>query len=190
MVSFENDLDSLRLALHHPGYFPHLCHQAPHALLSAGFWQSRKGPIEWSLYGGDFPQLMSKAPPPDIIFHDPFSYKTDAALWSYECFRRIGNCCRGRAVRLFTYSASTLVRACMLAAGFFVAKGRATGPKGETTIALTREAVPSESEDMELLSGRWLERWERSDAKYPADMSEAQRRQFAALVRGHTQFGC
>ena len=40
LVSFENDLDSLKLALDHPGWFKHLRHAAPRALLRDNRWSS------------------------------------------------------------------------------------------------------------------------------------------------------
>jgi queuine tRNA-ribosyltransferase len=66
-------------------------------------------------------------------------------------------------VDLFTYSSSTMVRASLLYAGFFVAKGPGVGPKADTTIALTPSAV-GERGDLELLGRAWLDRWEKSDA--------------------------
>ncbi len=48
IVSFENDLDSLRLAFAHRHYFPYLRHAAPAALLGSGRWSSscrRRAPL-------------------------------------------------------------------------------------------------------------------------------------------------
>lgn len=52
-------------------------------------------------------------------------------------FRRLHAVCSDRDVELFTYTASTGSRVAMLSAGFYVAKGRATDVKAESTIALT-----------------------------------------------------
>ena len=82
------------------------------------------------------------APPPDIIFFDPFSFKTDSAMWTSNAFRELAKACAGKPAELFTYTYSTRVRAAMLAAGFYVAKGRGTGPKAETTIGLTPPRPP------------------------------------------------
>jgi queuine tRNA-ribosyltransferase len=54
----------------------------------------------------------------------------------------------------------------MLAAGFYVAKGRGTGPKAETTIGLSRQAA-TQPHDHELLGAEWLAKWRRSDAQAP-----------------------
>ena len=166
LVSFENDLDSLKLALDHPAWFRHLRHAAPRDLLKDHFWQSRTAPIEWRLLAGDFAQRKFEAPPPDIIFFDPFSFKTDSALWTTEAFRELLQVCAGNRTELFTYSYSTSVRAAMLAAGFYVAKGGATGPKGETTIGLSPAAAAS-NHAREMLGKEWLAKWQRSDAQVP-----------------------
>jgi hypothetical protein len=49
-------------------------------------------------------------------------------------FQRLFRACAGHSADFFTYSSSTAVRAALLAAGFYVAKGRATGPRPETTM--------------------------------------------------------
>jgi queuine tRNA-ribosyltransferase len=166
LVSFENDLDALKLALDHPGWFKHLRHAAPRALLSANCWRSSVAPIEWLLFSGDFAVRKFEAPPPDIIFFDPFSFKTDGALWTLDAFRELARACADKPTELFTYTFSTSIRAAMLAAGFYVAKGRATGPKGETTIGLSAQAAAA-THGRELLGQEWLAKWGRSDAQAP-----------------------
>ena len=93
LVSFENDLDSLKLALDHPGWFKHLRHAAPRALLRDNRWNSPASPIDWLLLNGDFAPRKFEAPPPDIIFFDPFSFKTDSALWTLQAFRELAQAC-------------------------------------------------------------------------------------------------
>jgi queuine tRNA-ribosyltransferase len=166
VISFENDLDSLKLALDHPAWFKHLRHAAPHALLEEQHWQSRLAPIEWRLLAGDFALRKFEAPPPDIVFFDPFSFRTDGVLWTTAAFRELLQALSGRSTELFTYTYSTSVRAAMLAAGFYVAKGRATGPKAETTIALSPAAAHG-AHGHELLGKDWLAKWQRSDARVP-----------------------
>ena len=166
LVSFENDLDSLRLALDHMAWFKYLRHAAPRAIVSEGRWVSGSGAIEWCLLPGDFAVRKHDAPLPDIVFFDPFSFKTDSSLWTLTAFGELLNLCSDRAVELFTYTYSTSVRAAMLAAGFFVAKGRGTGPKLETTVGLTPLAA-SAAHSFELLGTDWLAKWQRSDAQTP-----------------------
>jgi queuine tRNA-ribosyltransferase len=166
LVSFENDLDALKLALDHPRLFKHLRHAAPRALLSGLHWASCRSNIDWLLLCGDFALRKFEAPPPDIIFFDPFSFRTDATLWTLPAFRELSRLCKDKAAELFTYTYSTSVRAAMLAAGFYVAKGRGTGRKMETTIGLSPRAA-SQPHDHELLGAEWLDKWRRSDAQSP-----------------------
>jgi queuine tRNA-ribosyltransferase len=183
IVSFENDLDSLRLAIRHPNLFAHLRHQAPHKILQSGKWQSDTCDLSWTLYEGDFLQKLLEAPRPDIIFFDPFSFKTDAALWTLQTFTQIFK--HSGETELFTYSASTRVRAALLAAGFFVAKGVGTGPKAETTIAL--KGQPKNGWQRDILGQDWLDRWERSQNQMPLDGFN-RTREIAQQIRSHPQF--
>jgi queuine tRNA-ribosyltransferase len=186
LVSFEDDLDSLKLALDHPGWFKHLRHAAPRALLRANCWKSTVAPIEWLLFSGDFAVRKFEAPPPDIIFFDPFSFKTDSALWTLDAFRELAQACADKPTELFTYTFSTSVRAAMLAAGFYVAKGRATGPKGETTIGLSAQAAAA-THGRELLGQEWLAKWGRSDAQAPFG-STPKDDSWRTAVLAHPQF--
>jgi queuine tRNA-ribosyltransferase len=186
LVSFENDLDSLRLALDHMAWFRYLRHAAPRALVSNGRWTSETPAIEWSLLSGDFADRKLDAPIPDIIFFDPFSFKTDSSLWTLQAFRELKALCSNKAVELFTYTYSTRVRAAMLAAGFFVAKGRGTGPKLETTVGLSPQAA-SGPHGFELLGAEWLSKWQRSDAQAPFG-SNAGDTSWRNAVISHPQF--
>jgi queuine tRNA-ribosyltransferase len=186
LVSFESDMDSLKLALEHPRWFKHLRHAAPRALLSENRWISRALPIDWLLLRGDFAERKFDAPSPDIIFFDPFSFKTDSALWTLAAFRELAQACLQKPVELFTYSYSTSVRAAMLAAGFYVAKGRGTGPKAETTIGLSPQAAAA-PHDRELLGPEWLAKWLRSDARAPFG-SRADDASWHEAVLKHPQF--
>jgi queuine tRNA-ribosyltransferase len=186
LVSFENDLDSLELALDHTRWFKYLRHAAPRALLSDHRWTNGASTIEWRLLSGDFATRKFEAPAPDIIFFDPFSFKTDGALWTLPAFRELALVCAEKPAELFTYTYSTSVRAAMLAAGFYVAKGRGTGPKAETTIGLSRRAA-SGPHDHELLGAEWLVKWRRSDAQAPFG-SGAEDTSWHDAVAEHPQF--
>jgi queuine tRNA-ribosyltransferase len=186
LVSFENDLDSLRLALDHAGYFKHLCHAAPRKLLASGRWTNGTSSIDWLLESGDFAIRKFAAPPPDIIFFDPFSLKTDSSLWTLSAFRELCLVCGQRPVELFTYTNSTSVRAAMLAAGFYVAKGRSTGPKAETTIGLSPPAAATRHAH-ELLGPEWLAKWRRSGARAPFGSPEGET-SWQQEVSEHPQF--
>jgi len=186
LVSFENDLDSLQLALANIGLFTHLHHAAPKKLLSSGRWINRTGTIEWLLQSGDFAARKFQAPPPDIIFFDPFSFKADSSLWTLAAFRELALVCGPRKVELFTYTNSTSVRAAMLAAGFHIARGRGTGPKTETTIGLSPVAAAAEHPH-EMLGAEWLAKWRRSDAQVPHGSLPSDTSWHEA-VSGHPQF--
>lgn len=178
LVSFERDLDSFKLAMQHPDRFPEQKHPAAFRLSALGFWQSTEPAIEWSLIEGDFFEKMHEAPRPDLILYDPFSFKVDAQLWSQECFEKILTIANSgedaRGAELYTYSSSTGVRGVLLSAGFYVARGVATGVKAETTIA-TSKLLPG----FEYLGAEWLARWEKSGARIPA---------LDPQVRAHAQF--
>jgi len=191
IISFENDLDSLRLAHLHIDKFTYLRHAGPPAILESGTWQSAKYPgLSWVLCSGDFLEMLaSVSPPPDIIFYDLFSSKVAGEHWSLEAFRRILSACQGHASELFTYTFSTAARAAMLAAGFYVARGRATDDRDETTIALTPARLDTASgRRHSLLSRDWLEKWERSGARYPTGLPIADYPSFEQAVREHHQW--
>lgn len=190
IISFENDLDSLRLTLRHQEDFPYVRVDAVEALLASGHWQSPKhAGLRWLLVPGDFLEAIGRAPAPDLIFYDMFSTKTSAQLWSARTFRRVFEACADRPVELFTYTCSTANRAALLAAGFFVARGRNAGEKLETTIALTPAAFPrARARQRELLGRDWLAKWERSAAKFPGDIATNERPAFEKIIRGHEQF--
>jgi queuine tRNA-ribosyltransferase len=191
IISFENDLDSLRLAFRHDRDFPYLRHSGPAAILTDGQWQSRRHPgLSWRIVPGNFREVMAHAPAaPDLIFYDMFSTKTSGDQWTGTTFRRVFEACAGRAAELFTYTCSTANRVALLAAGFFVARGRNAGEKLETTIALTPAAFHSpRAEQRQMLSSDWLKKWDRSAAKFPDEIDPAQRSAFEKLIRGHEQF--
>jgi queuine tRNA-ribosyltransferase len=191
IVSFENDLDSLRLAFRHNRDFPYLRHSGPAAILTDGRWQSRQLPgLSWVLIPGNFLNTMAQAPsPPDLIFYDMFSTKTSSEVWTFSAFRQVFEACAGKAAELFTYTCSTANRAALLAAGFFVARGRNAGEKLETTIALTPAAFHSPlAPRREMLSDDWLEKWNRSAAKFPAELDPPQYSNFEDLILRHEQF--
>lgn len=188
VISFENDLDSLRLAVSHNHRFPYLRHRAPSGILARGEWCARKHPdLSWKLVPGEFREVLTTAPAlPDLIFFDMFSHRTNGDEWTVEAFRTLFAAVGEKAAELFTYSTSTAVRVALLAAGFHVARGRATGVKAETTIALTPPAVAGTQHT--LLGPEWLKKWEISHAKHPEGMPESARPEFEALIRGHAQF--
>lgn len=192
IISFENDLDSLRLAFLHNDRFPYLRHSAPAGILKAGQWQSKLYPaLEWQLIPGDFVETMAQAPlPPEVIFYDMFSSKVSVGPWTLETFRQLYQICRGRKAELFTYTCSTGVRAGLLSVGFSVAQGRNAGDKEETTIAMTPEVYEGNPANChhDLLGDAWLGKWGRSTARFPLGLTPDEQTAFEALITGHSQF--
>ena len=195
VISFERDLDPLALATRYASHFPHLRHAAPPALLRDGRWSDATGLISWELRHGDFLTEFEASAAPDLIFHDPFSAKTDTGLWTAEVFARVRRHCigGGRCSELYTYSAATSVRVALLRAGWWVAEGVGTGPKASTTIALSEGPVANATSGVSAAPGRllgadWLARWRRSGAKFPADLPEAERADFERSIETHPQF--
>ncbi len=183
LVSFERDLDPLRLALKHTHQFKYLYHPAPSALLKHGQWAHAERKLTWELLEGDFEGLLEKAAVPHFIFYDPFSTKTNADLWKAPLFSKIFKHCKDNRTELFTYSSSTAVRSALLYSGFFVARGMASGPRSETTVAYTYRP-----DGVNLLSQDWLSRWSRSDAKAPPHFTRNERVAFEHAILGHSQF--
>ena len=184
LVSFENDLHPLELALRHLDLFPYLDHPAPASILRRGEWRSKEhAGLNWLLVRGDFARTISETlPAPGIIFYDLFSSQTYPGYWTLALFQRLFAVCASRATKLLTYSRSTSARAALLAAGFHVARGRPSAAQEESTIALTPSAV---EQDCRLLGSAWLDRWERSRAKYPALLPADQRSALENLIRNH-----
>lgn len=191
IISFENDIDSLRLACTHPERFAYLRHPAPTALLENGCWNSEQhAGLGWELVPGDFAETMTAAPgPPEVIFYDMFSPKTCGIAWTSTTFRRLFKCCAETRTVLCTYTLSTASRAAMLAAGFWVVRGRTAGAKEETTIALSpAEARELPAGAVQFLGAEWLRKWERSKAKFPANLSPEEHATFESSIRTHPQF--
>ncbi|HPH67083.1 MAG TPA: tRNA guanosine(34) transglycosylase Tgt [Kofleriaceae bacterium] len=201
LVSFEHDLDALKLALDHLKAFPHLRHEAPHRLLHAhadgqpcelrhGIAADAAPNFTWRLLAADFAATLTTVRPPQVIFYDPFSWKTDAPMWTLAAFEQLFAALQGspHRVEIFTYTNSTAVRTALLAAGFFVGKGVATGPKSETTIAWYVPTGAPPPPAAELLGADWLARRARSTAQYGSDLSDAAKAEVDARLLRHPQF--
>lgn len=187
LCSFENDLNPLKLALKNLKVFPHLRHPAPLALLQRGVWESKKVSMRWKLYEGDFVACLSQSPAPDIIYYDPFSFKTNPEFWTLEMFQRLFELSIENRTCIYTYTAATSIRAAMLAAGFFVAKGRGSGPKSETTVAMKLADLEQPNEH-KVLGPEWLDRWERSTNRFPPGLPSNAQGLVEERIRKHPQF--
>lgn len=186
IISFEKDLDSLKLTVKNPSLFHHVRHSAPSALLKNGSWKSEKYDIEWTLLEGDFLDHIESAAKPHLVFYDPFSLNTDGPLWDYKVFKRMHNHFNGRPARLFTYSSSTKVRAALIAAGFYTGSGTGTGPRNDTTAAFTTPCIKNSS--VMLLGSEWLSRFKKSSSKFSTTISEEEKLLIEELILNHPQF--
>lgn len=162
IISFENNLDGFRLALDYRQNFAHLKHAAADNLLKKSSWHSKDGQIECQLVVGDFTELHAAQPKADVIYFDPYSRKANPKMWSLTLFEALAQQHCGSKTILITYSCSNLIRARLLAAGFWVAQGVASGPKVETSLALTPAALSIYN--CTLLGPEWICRWQKSGA--------------------------
>ena len=189
LVSFECDLDPLRIALNNPLRFPHLRHGAPQELLKSGRWNHSSEKLRWELVEGDFLKTLEAASAPDLVFYDPFSYKTAREFWTPAVFLRIFAKCSTKPAELYTYSCSTAVRVGLLTAGFFVGEGVGIGPKTGTTIAFSTASGASAHRLAPTLLGReWLSRWKRSHFRFPAGLTNEEKDALDKCVEAHPQF--
>jgi queuine tRNA-ribosyltransferase len=173
LVSFENSTEPPAFALEHAaelGYLAGL--EAPLRKLleqrQVAFAWGR-AEVRWELRVADFPSLLAAADPatslpaPHAILFDPFSPARNPAMWTLEMFAGVyRQLDAARACALATYSRSTMTRAALLLAGFWVGAGEASGAKEETTIAANTPALLARP-----LDRRWLERARRSDSAEP-----------------------
>jgi queuine tRNA-ribosyltransferase len=140
LVSFERDLGALALALEHGPDFgmdgPAMA--AVRQLLAHG--QHVSPHVAWRLARGDLLEgLARETSAADVIFWDPFSPRVNPELWTVEAFAQARARAAPRAT-LFTYSASTAVRAAMLLGGWTVGVGDPIGTKRQTTAAAVEVA--------------------------------------------------
>jgi queuine tRNA-ribosyltransferase len=176
LISFETDLDPLKLAYQYRNLFPELRHRAPGSILAKGEYLNADRSFEWKLIHGDFMKTFADAPPPDEVFYDMFSFQTESRFWLEETFTDLLTFFSPKQTSLYTYSSSTRIRANLLAAGFFVSSGVAMGPKNSTTVAMNFH--PRDTK-YALLDGTWLKRYDVSNVK---DARQSHR------VRNHPQF--
>ena len=184
-MSFENDTDSLILALRHPAWFRHVRHAAPRRLLAENRWVNAAAGIEWRLLRGDFNTTKFTAPLPDIIFFDPFSFGPTAL---YGRWARFGNWPICSALMRPSCSPIVIRRACGRRCWRPASMSRRGGARVRRRKRPSPHAAAAASaHGHELLGEEWLAKWGRSDAQAPlgADVDDGGWRD--ALI-GHAQF--
>lgn len=185
LLSFERDLDPLRLALSRHHLFPYLDLDAAQAILDGGEW--REDGIEWRIQYGPFEETHLRVRDPDIVFFDPFSRRTDPPMWDWRVLSSLAGACLRRGGCLVTYSVSTALRASLLAGGMVVARGKGSGGRTESTCACAPCA--SLPEGVTLLGPRFLEKWRKSSAQLPLGLRAQDVDWFKSSVASHPQFG-
>jgi tRNA U34 5-methylaminomethyl-2-thiouridine-forming methyltransferase MnmC len=170
LVSFDHTSAALTFALQHSADLGYPAgFEAPLAELAA---QRRVQfhhaglDVAWTLELGDFPTRLSAGPglsAPHAILFDPHSPQRNPAMWTASVFADLFRSLDPqRPCALATFTRSTMARATMLLAGFFVGVGHPSGLKEETTVAANRLELLDEP-----LDHRWLERAHRSDSAEP-----------------------
>ena len=172
VASFDVTLEPLQFACVNAAALGYFAGYEPpvRALLEQGRAHFHNGLQEvfWEAYLGDFPSLLQTSPArhwpsPHAILFDPFSPAKNPGMWTLGALGGLrGLLDAGRPCLLATYSRSTLVRATLLLAGFFVGRGEASGQKEETTVAATAVELLEYP-----LHERWLERARKSTSAEP-----------------------
>ncbi len=172
LLSFDHTLEPLEFALQHTEHLGYLVgyEERLRCLLRdrhLSFKDSQQT-VRWDVHLADFPALLAqptagKLAKPHTVMFDAFSPATNPAMWTLPLFASLyGLLDPSRPCALPTYSRSTMLRATLLLAGFFVGVGHATGEKEETTIAANSLALIDEP-----LDRRWLQRAHRSTSAEP-----------------------
>ncbi len=182
VISFENDVGGLRLALSKgTEVFPFFegYETALRSLLDRGYWHSQDHGQDWRLLEGDFREMnLTQLPRPDLIFFDFYSPKVCPELWTKAVFEKL-RAVSHAGTRLFTYSAATATRSAMILGGFHVGHGTATLLKHETTQAAVDLALLESP-----LGSEWIAKFERSERNLPLDAAPSDRER----VRAAPQF--
>ena len=172
IVSFDNDLGPLRLALEnenaeHFGFSQPMARTAARQLLETGRVETAR--TTWRLAHGDMAVCLAREAPAsaDIIFWDMYSARACPVLWTVEMFKNLHGACRPGAT-LHTTRTATTARTAMLLGGFCVGRSAGTGERSETTVASTDVHMLNDP-----LDARWLQRLQRSSAAFPPDVREA-----------------
>ena len=166
LVSFENDLDSLKLALRHTQWFKHLRHAAPDAAAGEEPMAERDQRHRLAAVARRLRVRKFDAPPPDIVFFDPFSFKTDSELWTLASFRELAECA---ATKRRSCSPTPIRRACVRRCSPRASMLRKVGQpdRRRKRRSACRRLPRLKQQHRELLGAQWLAKWERSDAQAP-----------------------
>jgi hypothetical protein len=206
ILSFDHTLEPLRFGLEHRralGYFDGY-EGAVEELIQRGESRFKDvvREVRWEVRPGDFPrwlarqapaqrrpELAATAPVPNAIFFDPFSPARNPEMWTQGLFANLFRLLdRRRPCNLATFSRSTMVRAALLLAGFFVGTGQPASGKEETTVAATALELIDRP-----LDRRWLQRARESTSAEPLRTATYRRARLSddtwARLQALPQFG-
>jgi tRNA U34 5-methylaminomethyl-2-thiouridine-forming methyltransferase MnmC len=196
IVSFDNTAEPLEFALKNAGTLGYASgyENQLNELLQKKKTTFSNGSlhVDWEFQLGDFPGWLSQGrgavPAPHAIFYDAFSPAKNPGMWTLPVFQNLYRALdTQRPCALTTYSRSTMLRATLLLAGFYVGVGHATGLKEETTIAANTLDLIREP-----LDHRWLDRARRSHSAEPLREPVYTRAPLSAesvaMLVGHPQF--
>jgi queuine tRNA-ribosyltransferase len=184
IISFENDLDALNLALKYHKHFRHLHHSAPRKLLSQGRYHCEKTSLQWHLIEGDMRQTMEGVESPDVVLFDPFSTQANPEIWQLEFLENLKTQSADKSFVLSTYSSATPFRAALLAADYWVFDGVKISPNRSSTLAFSAPDIAHPRWSVgSMLDQRWLEKWQRSSTQFPQGLSLEDQEEFARKVR-------
>ncbi len=174
IVSFEKTLAPFALALDDANAkafgFEGEALAAGRALLANCIHKTERA--SWRLVVGSLPGVLEAEAEngvfADAVFWDPFSPRSNPALWTAGAFTSLRRLCREGAT-VNTYSGATATRSAMLLGGFAVGFGETTGDNKQATVGAvgTNARIPAWLERP--LDARWLARLARSSAAFPSD---------------------
>jgi queuine tRNA-ribosyltransferase len=185
LISFDRDVEALAFAIGHADQLGYVRghEEALRSVLESGRWEAPG--VLWELRRGDFPHSIGDEPRrADVVFYDPFSHRTDPAMWSVPVLEAVYRCRRpGSGQRLVTYSSAYSVRAAFLLAGYYVGNGVSLDGR-PTTIAATDFADLDEP-----LGDRWLARWRKDREPWPALTAPERHKALREALLAHPQWG-
>ena len=182
LISFEIDLNPLRLVLNHSKDLPNPGTDALSSILELKEWKSDF--VTWKLLEGNFVTTIKHASKPQVVFWDPFSLKTDSEMWLGSTLSLLTEKAFSDEIILSTYSSATRFRAALLSLGWWVSKGIPISGRAESTIAGSKNMFKRLS--IAPLSSDWLLKFNTSSAQFPLDWENSSDRK--KLVIGHEQF--